>query len=126
MQYKNVDKRIDKMKWKTTDFEVSVGGRKRVWDNFPTVNERTNYAIQATGADILKEALVMVEKKWLRTGKAKIVLSVHDEIVLEVDEKDAKMIAVELKKIMEKAGRKYLKTVPAIADISVGKNWAAK
>lgn len=125
-EYQSVDSRIYEMTYKSEDYEKSLSGRTRIWSVFPTMNERCNYTIQATGADILKTALAEVEKKLLRNNEAKLILTVHDEIVLEVDEANAEAVSIKLKEIMEKAGEKYIKKVPIIADISIGENWAAK
>ena len=57
---------------------------------------------------------------------AKIVGTVHDEIILEVPADTARQAALILKKTMEKAGGDYLRQVPVVANISVAHSWAEK
>ena len=63
-----------------------------------------NAPIQGTEADIVKLAMVKVyeflkEKKLL--DKAELLLQIHDELVYEVDKKEAPELIVEIKKVME-------------------------
>lgn len=55
-----------------------------------------------------------------------LVGTVHDEIILECPEAQAANVSVVLKAAMEDAGRKYLKIVPVVADVSIGKDWSDK
>lgn len=86
--------------------------------------ERTamNTPIQGTAADIMKIAMIRVDKA-LREGgfKSRILLQVHDELVLEGIEAEKEAIAAILKKEME--GAADLKA-PLKVDIHTGKNWA--
>ena len=80
-----------------------------------------NTPIQGTAADIIKIAMVRVYnrlKKELPT--AKLVLQVHDELIIEADKKDEKKVREILKTEMENAAE--LK-VPLIADVNSGKSW---
>lgn len=80
-----------------------------------------NMPIQGTSADIMKMAMIEVNKK-LKELKPypKLILQVHDELVLEVIEKDIHKVAKNLKTAMEKIVK--LK-VPLVVDLKKGKNW---
>jgi DNA polymerase I-like protein with 3'-5' exonuclease and polymerase domains len=115
------------MEDKEDNFESTRSGRTRIWrEGLPSMNQRANYEVQGLGADIIKIALAEVESQLVVTGKADLLIMVHDEIVLETDKDNAEVVATELKRIMEDAARVYIKKVPIIADVSIGDNWAAK
>jgi len=85
--------------------------------------ERTaiNAPMQGTAADIIKRAMIDVAS-WLKASEidARVVMQVHDELVLEVREDIAHDAAKKLCQIMADAAE--LK-VPLIADYGVGDNW---
>ncbi len=85
--------------------------------------ERTaiNAPMQGTAADIIKRAMIAVDAA-LDTSKldAKVVMQVHDELVVEVLEKDVEAVAELLRVEMEQAAT--LK-VPLMVDIGIGDNW---
>ncbi len=85
--------------------------------------ERTaiNAPMQGTAADIIKRAMISVDKALL-TSKvdAKVVMQVHDELVIEVVEKDVEVVADLLRMEMEQAAT--LK-VPLLVDVGIGDNW---
>ena len=80
-----------------------------------------NTPIQGTAADIMKIAMIKVYKEIKdRKLKSKIILQVHDEMMIEVPENEIEEIKEILKTSMETAVE--LK-VPLIADIYVANNW---
>ena len=85
--------------------------------------ERTaiNAPMQGTAADIIKRAMIAVDRA-LATSKvdAKVVMQVHDELVVEVLEKDVAAVTDLLRREMEQAAS--LK-VPLVVDIGIGDNW---
>jgi len=85
--------------------------------------ERTaiNAPMQGTAADIIKRAMISVDKA-LSSSKvdARVVMQVHDELVVEVLEKDVESVSGLLRMEMEQAAA--LK-VPLIVDIGIGDNW---
>jgi len=85
--------------------------------------ERTaiNAPMQGTAADIIKTAMIQIEK-WLQTCEFDIqmLMQVHDELVFEVAEDQLEAVKVEIKRLMESALE--LK-VPLIVEIGQGKNW---
>lgn len=81
-----------------------------------------NTPIQGTAADIIKLAMIEVYRK-LRDGgfKSRMLLQVHDELVLEVTEKESDAVSALLKEAMENAVKL---AVPLTIDIHRGKDWA--
>lgn len=127
LSYKGIGKRLTVLDSLFTNEERTLGGRRRLWNNKPIITERANAAIQGTGADILKQALVTVNEKLLMPdSRTMLIGTVHDEIIIETPEEQAKTVSDILQNVMEEAGMKYLKSVPVIADVSIGKNWACK
>ena len=87
--------------------------------------ERTaiNAPMQGTAADIIKKAMIAVDQWLLEKGKAsgtKIIMQVHDELVLEVPNDELDDILAGLKQRMEAAAEL---AIPLIVDIGSGQNW---
>jgi len=80
-----------------------------------------NAPMQGTAADLIKLAMVAVQD-WLEKDKlqTKMIMQVHDELVLEVPDAELSQVKEMLPKLM--AGVAELK-VPLIAEVGVGKNW---
>ncbi|AZE08403.1 DNA polymerase I [Pseudomonas chlororaphis subsp. aureofaciens] len=85
--------------------------------------ERTaiNAPMQGTAADIIKKAMVAVDN-WLATSglDAKVILQVHDELVLEVREGLVDQVSEEIRGYMSKAATL---DVPLLVEVGVGSNW---
>jgi len=80
-----------------------------------------NMPVQGTAADIMKMAMISVHKNLGRISKnSKMILQVHDELVLEVPKADEKIVASFVREEMENVHK--LK-VPVVVDVEVGKNW---
>ena len=80
-----------------------------------------NMPIQGTAADIIKIAMIQVHQKLQEKGlRAKLILQVHDELLLEVHKEDAKEVAELLKQTMEQAVQ--LK-VPMLVEVHQGNSW---
>ena len=80
-----------------------------------------NTPIQGTAADIMKIAMINVYKKLKKENlKSKIVLQVHDEMMLEVPLEEAENVKQIVKTEMESAAKL---NVPLVADISEANNW---
>jgi DNA polymerase-1 len=80
-----------------------------------------NAPMQGTAADIIKRAMIDVHS-WLEQSKtdAKLIMQVHDELVLEVREALLDEVTSELRKRMERAAELR---VPLKVDVGVGANW---
>ena len=80
-----------------------------------------NTPIQGTAADIMKIAMINVYKELKKRNlKSKIVLQVHDEMMIEVPEKEIEEVKNILQECMQNATK--LK-VPLIAEVSIANNW---
>jgi DNA polymerase-1 len=82
-----------------------------------------NMPIQGTAADIIKIAMLNVSAR-LRREKfsAKIVLQVHDELLLEAPKEESDSVKYILKEEMERVAEL---SVPLVADVNVGESWYA-
>ncbi|MFL2553558.1 MAG: DNA polymerase I [Candidatus Rariloculaceae bacterium] len=80
-----------------------------------------NAPLQGTAADIIKRAMLQVDD-WLTSSgsDARVIMQVHDELVLEVAEASAEHIAAEVAQLMEGAAEL---TVPLKVDCGLGANW---
>lgn len=82
-----------------------------------------NMPIQGTQADILKLAMIEIDRGLPNVSRdAHMILTVHDELVVETPTKDVPSVAKYLKKTMEQA---YELDVPVVAEVQVGSNWGA-
>ncbi len=80
-----------------------------------------NTPIQGTAADIMKIAMINVNKELKKRGlEAKIILQVHDEMMIEAPESEKEEVKDIMKREMESAIQ--LK-IPLVAEISEAKNW---
>ena len=81
-----------------------------------------NMPIQGTAADIMKLAMIEVQKRLEKENlKSKIVLQIHDELLLEVPMEEEEKVKELLKSSMENVVKLL---VPLIADVSAGSNWS--
>ncbi len=85
--------------------------------------ERTaiNAPLQGSAADLIKKAMIEVDR-WLSREQlaSKMIMQVHDELVLEVPQAEVEQVSAGLRAIME--GAAALK-VPLIVDIGIGDSW---
>jgi DNA polymerase-1 len=80
-----------------------------------------NAPMQGTAADLIKMAMVAVQD-WLEAEKlqSRMILQVHDELVLEAPDAEVERVKAELPRLM--CGVATLR-VPLVAEVGVGKNW---
>jgi DNA polymerase-1 len=80
-----------------------------------------NAPMQGTAADLIKLAMIAVQG-WLETEQlgTRMIMQVHDELVLEVPEAELELVKTRLPELM--AGVARLK-VPLLAETGVGRNW---
>lgn len=91
--------------------------------NLRALGERMamNTPIQGTAADVIKLAMVKVWRRLRAEGlAAKLILQVHDELIVESPEAEAETVARILKEEMEGA---VSYSVPLTADVGQGKTW---
>lgn len=115
---------------KITGYVETVFGR-RLWlpeINSPNGNRRQaaeraaiNAPMQGTAADIIKFAMIAV-RDWLLRDKlnTKLIMQVHDELVLEVPDGEVEVIKTVLPSLM---GSAVKLDVPLLVELGVGANW---
>jgi DNA polymerase-1 len=123
-----LDEQVDKAR--THGFVETLMGRRRYvpelrssnW-NIRSFGERVaqNSPIQGTAADIMKRAMIDVQQGLDSAGAAaRILLQVHDELLLEVPEAEVDGVREAVVSLMERAARLE---VPLVAEWGVGPNW---
>jgi DNA polymerase-1 len=114
----------------------TLAGRRRLVPELNSKNgmvrgaaerETVNMPIQGTAADVLKRAMIDVHAalaEWnaSHTSPARMILTVHDELLFEAPERDADQVATLVAARMEAA---YPLNVPLTVDVGIGKNWTA-
>ena len=115
---------------KEKGFSVTMFGRRRPIPELTSGNfmqrqfgERVamNSPIQGSAADIMKIAMINVAKELKEKDlKSKIVLQVHDELLIEAYENEVEQVKDILKRNMEQAAHL---NVPLDVDVQVGNNW---
>lgn len=106
-------------------------GRRRMLPEIHSTNQALvrgaermaiNMPIQGLAADIMKLAMLaaqtLVETKYVRS--ARLLLQIHDELIAEVDEKEAAAFAADLERVMEGV---YQLSVPLAVSVEIGNNW---
>lgn len=121
----------EKQKARELGYVETLFGRRRYLPDIKSSNfnrrsfaERTaiNTPIQGTAADIIKVAMLKVEEALRQAGlKSRVLLQVHDELVLEVTNGEKEQAAKLVKDAMEHAVQL---AVPLVADVAWGENWA--
>ncbi len=83
------------------------------------MRQAVNMPFQGSAADIMKMAMVAVDKE-LADTESKILLQIHDSILVETPEKDAEKVAQTIKQIMESVVALPIKLT---VDTTTGNNW---
>jgi DNA polymerase-1 len=81
-----------------------------------------NMPIQGTAADILKKAMIDVDAALpsIAGGRARMILTVHDELLFEAPKEAADDTAAAVRELMEAA---VVLKVPVTVDVGIGENW---
>ena len=114
-----------------TGYVTTMFGRRR---ELPAIKSRNfnqrmlaermamNTPIQGTAADVIKLAMIAAYRKLREAGlKSRILLQVHDELVLEVKESELETVQAILHEAMEHVVSLF---VPLSIDVHWGRNWA--
>ena len=132
LNYISIDKYLEDVveDAKEKGYTTTLFGRKRYIPELRSQNGNLrafgkrvamNAPIQGTAADVMKLAMINVAKRLKEEAlDARIVMQVHDEIVIEVAEKDEERCRLIVKKEMESA---VSLSVPLTVDVTSGKNW---
>lgn len=130
--YKNIKAYIDKTKQfaHNRGYSQTIFGRRRylpdIKSHMPMLvaaAERMaiNMPVQGTAADLMKLAMIELHQGLPKISKrSKIVLQVHDELVLEVPQIELSKVAKYVKTTME---RVHKLPIPLVVDLEIGKNW---
>jgi len=86
--------------------------------------QRLNTPIQGTAADGMKKALVLLHQQLPRLG-ARLLLAVHDEVLVEAPEAVAEEAKAVVISCMEEGMRTCVKSVPIVVEASVRTTWSA-
>ena len=131
-KYSGVRRYMEEIKEKARQegFVTTLWGRRRYLPELKSKNfnirsfgERLalNTPIQGTAADIIKAAMVAVFRRLKKEGlQARLLLQVHDELIIEAPEEEAAQVSALLKEEMEGA---FPLSVRLVADVSQGENW---
>ncbi|WP_294088793.1 DNA polymerase I [uncultured Actinobacillus sp.] len=79
-----------------------------------------NAPMQGTAADIIKIAMIGIDRVIQHSDEIKMIMQVHDELVFEVKEDKVEHYSAVIKAEMEKA---IQLNVPLIAEVGIGDNW---
>lgn len=111
-------------------YVTTLLGRKRIIGeihssnyNIRSFGERAamNMPLQGSSADIIKIAMINIYDRLKKEGlRSKLILQVHDELVIDAFEDETDMVSSILKTEMENAVQL---NVPLVAEIHCGKNW---
>ena len=92
------------------NFQVAAGAERMA----------INMPIQGLAADLMKLAMIKTSDAFSNDDEIKMILQVHDEIILEVKNEKADFAAKKLKEVMESV---HPLRVPLIVDVNIGDNW---
>ena len=130
-RYSGVKKYLDQeiARVRETGFSKSLFGRIRP---IPEINspqpsmrnfaERTamNTPMQGAAADLIKLAMIEVDRRLAGEFESRMILQVHDELLFEGPEKEIPRVTQLAKEVMEGV---YKLRVPLVVDTKVGPNW---
>ena len=131
-RYPGVKKFMDEAVKKGYDqgYAVTMMGRRRQLPELKSGNanvrsfgERAamNTPVQGTAADIIKLAMVRVHGALKKEGlKARLILQVHDELLIEAPKEEEETVARILQTCMEQV---YALAVPLVAEVKMGQSW---
>ena len=109
--------------------ETMMGRRRQLPElksgnaNVRSFGERAamNTPVQGTAADIIKLAMVRVHEALKKEGlRARLILQVHDELLIEAPAEEKEKVAALLQKCMEEV---FTLKVPLVAEVKTGESW---
>jgi DNA polymerase I-like protein with 3'-5' exonuclease and polymerase domains len=101
----------------------TLTGRRYIWSSQAGIAGLYNMPVQGSAADITKKALGLIMEE-NRNQEWHLIACVHDEILMEVPEKDGIEAQYFLQRQMERAGKAILRSVPVVAESNIGRSWA--
>ena len=101
--------------------QLSGGGRVSRMQRGELERAAINMPIQGTAADIIKIAMIRLDRALKESGlKSRMILQVHDELVLEGPEAEAEAVTQLVREVMEGA---FALDAPLRVEAAVGSNW---
>jgi len=102
-------------------YEIDLQSARRAGMEAQSLRAAANAPIQGSSADIIKIAMVQLNKKFIEMNvPAKMLLQVHDELLFEVEPDSLEITTKLVKKTMEDCVKL---NVPLLDDIGIGDNW---
>jgi len=111
-------------------YVLTIMGRRRILKDIDSRNKvlreaaermAINTPIQGSAADLIKMAMIRVDREFRESGmEARLILQVHDELIVEAPEREAAGSERILKEAMEGVAKL---SVPLTVSVSRGKNW---
>jgi len=111
-------------------YVLTIMGRRRILKDIDSRNKvlreaaermAINTPIQGSAADLIKMAMIRVDREFREAGmEARLILQVHDELIVEAPEREAAGSERILKEAMEGVAKL---SVPLTVSVSRGKNW---
>jgi len=121
-----------KLKARADGYVETIMGRRRYFPVFRGGNssdrqavsraerEAVNHPVQGSAADIMKIAMIRLHSDLEESFKARLVIQVHDELIVEAPDKELEDVHRLVRSTMEQA---YRLDVPLKVDSSTGKSW---
>ncbi|MDP2657359.1 MAG: DNA polymerase I, partial [Candidatus Deferrimicrobium sp.] len=131
-RYPGVKEYIDglKIKARKDGYVLTIMGHRRTLKDIDSRNKvlreaaermAINTPIQGSAADLIKMAMIRVDREFREAGmEARLILQVHDELIVEAPEREAAESERILKEAMEGVAKL---SVPLTVSVSRGKNW---
>ena len=131
-QFPKITSYLDGLKKKGEEdgFVTTLYGRKRILTELKSPNRNLrnfglraamNTPVQGTAADIIKIAMNRVYKALKeQVPESKLIMQVHDELIVECDKGKEELVSSILKKEMESAAEL---AVPLVSEVGTGSNW---
>ena len=102
-------------------YEIDLQSARRAGMEAQSLRAAANAPIQGSSADIIKIAMVQLNKKFVEMNvPAKMLLQVHDELLFEVEPDSLEITTKLVKKTMEDCVKL---NVPLLVDVGIGDNW---
>ncbi len=113
------------------EYTQTITGRRRTLREINETKDRmilanaqniaVNAPVQGSAADLIKIAMVKVQKKLEETqSRARMLLQVHDELVFECPKEEVEAVSALVRREMEEA---YAFSVPLKTEVGIGANW---
>ena len=128
---------VNRTVWDRRYSVTPIGRRKGFDHNTPTRKDKKyyqfkgaleregfNHIIQGGSADMVKYALLLMFEANTWADKFKVIMTVHDEIVVEVDEAIAEEAKVFIIEKMNMAGEMFMSQIPSAVDATIADYWS--